>query len=248
MCIGKPKIITTKWKLYFPKAKKFKQIQFNQTAYCSWNFILYIINDFTNKKNNLNSIKRELVEEYEKNKINETKIRLILACQGKADFMIKSNRRASIENIIQSENYYITNLDIFLIMNKYKIPIILIAGNKNGLQENQKNLISFGSVSEDFYYIIRVPPPFRAKPPYYNVILKNNNPRISKNDISNEFNELVRDHTITNAFMEYFKNFNVNDRNCQMKEFQVKRAIIKTPRTSAEKKNNIPFIKKSRKY
>ena len=113
--------------------------------------------DDTEKEITINKAKIELIEIYKK--IIEEKglmfLISILHNQGKISLMkkIKSNE-ININELIMSEHYYFTNFDICLLVNKYKIPLILISSTK--LQENDKRLITYNyNINNQFYYVIK---------------------------------------------------------------------------------------------
>ena len=59
-----------------------------------------------------------------------------------------------MEEYIISESYYFTDLDIILLMNHFKIPLLLISATK--LRENDKDSLSLNvSYKNNFYYIIK---------------------------------------------------------------------------------------------
>ena len=119
--------------------------------------IINIITNFTDKKLTIIEAKNQLCKIYEKiikeNGIDS--IINILHKQGKVNLMkkIKSDE-ISINDLIMSEHYYFTNLDICLLANKYKIPLIIVSATK--LQENEKRLITYNyDINNPFYYVIK---------------------------------------------------------------------------------------------
>ena len=119
--------------------------------------IINIITNFTDKKLTIIEAKNQLCKIYEKI-IKENGIDLIINIlhkQGKVNLMkkIKSDE-ISINDLIMSEHYYFTNLDICLLANKYKIPLIIVSATK--LQENEKRLITYNyDINNPFYYVIK---------------------------------------------------------------------------------------------
>ena len=71
---------------------------------------------------------------------------------------IALRKGADIDDIIMSEDYYISNLDLFTLANKYQFPIIIIAGKpllENGEERiENKTIVSYLQDDVDFYYII----------------------------------------------------------------------------------------------
>ena len=189
----------------------YTSIRFKQTYTCLWEFIMEIINDFTGKTNDIAVIKQTLISEYQK--LDMKHVRIILACQGKRKLVTSIDRGADIDAIIINQDYYISNLDLFLLAQYYKIPFVLIGGKK--LYENfkstvlkkERNIAAYLHDGVDYYYIIHAQMPKINKPAKYSIIQKNNNIRISKMDVPDLFKKYVRENDREVTFADYFKTF-----------------------------------------
>ena len=88
-------------------------------------------------------IKDLLIEEYKKyyDKYKKT-LWEILYVQGKG--VIRDKLKSSedsikmLETIIMGEDYYVTNIDIWLLINRFNIPLLFISEKKKPLKENGK--------------------------------------------------------------------------------------------------------------
>ena len=85
------------------------------------------------------------------------KIIAILKKQGKRDLMktVKSNQ-ATLEEVIFSEDYYLTDLDYWVFSNSNKIPIILFASTTLKQLSNEINWLQLGGTgkaNEAFYFL-----------------------------------------------------------------------------------------------
>jgi len=142
---------TEKWFPLLPKNTKIVNFDINHE--CSFQIIIDIINDYTQKIYTSKGIKTILLNLYIPllkkfgNSVLDT-----LQSQGKVTFINDvRNNILTFDNYIMSEHYYITNFDIVLLAKHFKLPIIIISSTK--LKENKKDSMSLNS--NEFYYIIK---------------------------------------------------------------------------------------------
>ena len=155
-CKTEKKAITNKWRPLFPQ--KTTEIEFGEEIpFCSFEIILTIIKDYKNSNiKKINQLKEILVEEYTKyeNKLNI--IANILAKEGKIDISHKlRDGDITIDIMIMSENYYITNFDIILLAKRFNIPLILISSTK--LVENNSYILTVNNTDSNSFYFVKVP-------------------------------------------------------------------------------------------
>ena len=101
----------------------------------------------------------------------------ILKSQGKALQIDKINSGIlSFETYIMSNEYYLTNLDIWILAKHYNLPIVFISSSR--LQENKKHILSTVK-SNNFYYIIKIPAVQKNVIPAYSII-QNNDAKIQE--------------------------------------------------------------------
>jgi RNAse (barnase) inhibitor barstar len=155
------------WKRIFPRPAK--EIVFHDTPYCSIYMMIYIIenvNKTRKGKMNVNitvsNIKSLLWGAYkeilDENATHYDKIVSILKMQGKRKLF---SGNSSLEQIIASEGYYLTDLDIWIISRKLRLPIILFSStNLKSLMDPTKKidwLLLGGNVQKDKYFFVRSP-------------------------------------------------------------------------------------------
>lgn len=101
-------------------------------------------------------LKSILVTEYGKlaDKGLEKKLTMILNGYGMKKYAdIVNEGRATLPQIIQSENYFLTNVDIWIIALYFKIPIVFIS--QSLLSENGKNMmVLYGDEMTDSYFYV----------------------------------------------------------------------------------------------
>ena len=191
--IGNP--TTSLWKRNFQN-KKFNEIVFNNTANCSYQVILYILEDKLKKLITVENLKVTLWNAYstyyEK---YSNKILTILRKQGKIKILenvIKN--KVSFEDVLFSESYFLTDLDIWMLADKLKLPIILFSSTKLGnLVDSIDWLLLGGDLSKPFYFI-RSPQNMKTTSTTgYNLIT----PAVELSEV-NEFYLLLQDKLLKN--------------------------------------------------
>ena len=158
-CIKKNllKIKSEEWKKCFPA--NYKEIKYDKTHTCGYQLIIDIIKHIKQTVLTIQQIRDELLQEYTrylpKHKDNIVDI-LIAEGKTKLGREIKYNRMLFTE-FIQAPAYVISNLDIWIMMEKYNIPTILISSSTI-LQTNDTTniftLVSNKSASDTYIYII----------------------------------------------------------------------------------------------
>ena len=125
--------------------------------------------------------------------------------QGKSTIVYKK-KDVSIENIIISENYYVTNVDIFVLIKKFQIPIVLISGRplKETPFNNRKKIISF-LYGKPQCFIIRTPANKINKPVQFSIIVSNNKYFFHLNELPKNFQKMVRESDSDYTFEDYYK-------------------------------------------
>jgi hypothetical protein len=110
----------SEWIKRFPKTCK--EIIFKNTAEASFSVVMYILQSIHKKEYMVAEIKQWLVEIYTK-KITARDLPVvlyILKTEGKGDIIQKVNSsEITLENAIMSEEYYMTNLDLYALIHYY---------------------------------------------------------------------------------------------------------------------------------
>jgi hypothetical protein len=123
----KDHITSTIWKNCFPV--NFKEIEYNKLKICTFKIIIDLIERKTGTKRTINNIKNELYDEYKQFLPNhKDKIVDILIIEGKKTLgdQVRSDT-LSFASFIYTDNYFLTPLDLWLLINKYNIPTIFIS-------------------------------------------------------------------------------------------------------------------------
>ena len=169
------KISSGVWKKCFPE--KFKEIEYDKNIICTFEIIIDIIEKKTGEKIETNRLKNILYEEYTHYiKSYPQQIVNILISEGKKNLGDQVNSNTlSFSSFIYSDNYFLTTLDFWLLVNKYKIPTFFIS-TKKLLQTNyEKNIfLGYGNENDKFCFIV-VPALGPEKVPSYKVVSSDKN-------------------------------------------------------------------------
>ena len=169
------KIKSTVWQKCFPKT--YHEKEYSKTSYCTYSFIIDLIKAKTNTTLTVNQIKTQLYEEYKQLlPVYKEKIVDILIIEGKKILgdQVKSNS-ISFSSFIYSDSYFLTNLDVWILILKYKIPCFFLS-NKYLLETNyNKNIfLGYGERTDRFSFVLV--PGFRVETiPSYKIITNENN-------------------------------------------------------------------------
>ena len=205
-------------KNYFPVNTKEYEYKAN-TMSCSFNAILKIIqtNDLTQNNLTINAIKETLLEEYVKLYARYRYIiREIWRAQGKKILagQIKENQ-ITLPQMIMSEDYYATNIDVWILAVHYKIPLIFISDNR--LMENNRNILvanipeQYGNENE--FYFIKSSSIIKNIPQTYTIMVADDKMKINIEIIKLDSLKSEIQNNIGNLLIPFIENFSLTDAN-----------------------------------
>ena len=213
--------ITSKyWQAIFPLSSK----EYVYPNICFFEAILVIIQDSAENQRDLtkNVMKEVLLNEYMKlyDKY-EGKLLQILSAQGKkllAGQIIK--KQISLADMIMSEEYYATDLDIWLLAIYYHIPLVFLS--ETALMENNKKFMVANAVDENqAYYFLKVSAILPQLPPVYTIFREKEQMQIAVGSIRSADMQtqlrMARGNTLI-PFIESFSLTEFNMRNKTMKK------------------------------
>ena len=124
---------------------------------CNYILFLYILRDFDKKYKSftIQHLKKRLIKLY-KNQTNDILLKWME--EGKKELAKKIKNDTTYDEIILSPTYVITVTDIFLLMNYFKLPIVLFIQKKGSVKaisvENNKKYHYFLKVkSKDQFFL-----------------------------------------------------------------------------------------------
>ena len=126
----------SEWKAFFPKNAM--ETELHSSVKCSYYPIIYIYNSVYNIQMTIEQVKSKLANEYEKYMDRyRNQILGVLRKQGKKDMIDDIvNNKYTLQTVIATEVYYLTNLDYWILAKQFSLPIILFH------QKKLKNLVN----------------------------------------------------------------------------------------------------------
>lgn len=206
-CIDKVMPVIRKWHKEFP-TNTMELVFKSDPPSCSFEIILLLINQHTNKSLTIAELKEILFEEYiSVYKDYSGKILEILRSQGKIH-MVKNVKKniISFDTMIMNDNYYATNLDIWVLAVKFNIPLIFYSSTE--LRENFERILVANSNDTDKYYFIKSPGVRNNDAPSYRlIIIPTNISLIPLNSLNLEFQKEIRAMINKTRLLKYISNF-----------------------------------------
>jgi hypothetical protein len=191
------KITSATWSKCFPK--KFKELSYSSNVHCTFQIIIDIIERKTKHVKTISDIKHELYKEYKVHLDNKhrTKIVDILILEGKKTLGDQVKAETLLfDDFIYASNYFLTPLDLWLLVNKFQIPTIFIS-SKNILQTNYAKQTFVGHSTQDFmndaFVFIVIPGLKNEQVPEFKLIIdESNNYLIPINKLHEECIDKIR--------------------------------------------------------
>jgi hypothetical protein len=165
------KITSSLWRAVFPDT--YKENGYGKTRICTFTVVIDLIEKNTNQKLTINQVKNVLYDEYRKYlEKYQAQIVDILIIEGKKTLgdQVKAGS-ISFGSFIYTDNYFCTPFDIWLLVQKYKIPTIFIS-QRELMQTNYKDFafIGYGDRDDKFAFIV-VPGLDPEKIPGYKIVV-----------------------------------------------------------------------------
>ena len=195
--------VSNKWKEFLPK--NITETVFKDNAHCSFSLIQNVLK-FENNISSIIEIKNLLVRQYNKYEHNYSSVILsILSDQGKKEMIteVKQNKR-SMEEVIMSDNYFISDLDIVMIFNDISVPVILYCDGTKLKMYKKNRLLVLGNQNTAITKHHFIHTQNKQQIQSYSLL----NSPIFLHDLSEHFNQkqIPQTHvTIPNILAEYIK-------------------------------------------
>jgi hypothetical protein len=160
-CLDSPELISDvgpkNWRAIFPEGTKESLV--HNSELCSFYPLIYIIKMYLGREESPESIKMRLWKIYQGLIVDyKPYLYSILSIQGKSKLaaMLKKGNPMDFESAIMSDDYFITNLDLWLLAENMNLPIVLFCSNKMSNMMYQYDwFVLGGNIEIDSFYFIR---------------------------------------------------------------------------------------------
>ena len=250
MCPEPTSIMITSpyWKPIFPE-DSIEIIFHDKPAICTFDIILIILK---NSKLSKYDLKEILIEEYLQY-YSDYKFEIIqaLKMQGKHKIAKKLiYYESTLPNLIMSEDYYVTNMDIWLLAKHFNLPIVFFTGTE--LTENGKKFlvanasvanasVADASVADKNFYFIHTPGMKNDLPNSYRMVAAPiYNDKLPLSALKPDFAESIRENINENSFLDYLNRVSELDATVKLKSKKVKVKMIEDADEVPEKAKEVP--------
>ena len=201
--------VSGKWRNAFPDGSV--ELAFaNSPNLCTFELILTLIkhNDPTNARLTKQDLKEVLVDEYMSiYEEHQDAILQVLNAQGKKNPAKQVMMgQVSLGNMIMSNDYYATNLDLWVLAVRFNVPLIFFSATKL-LENNEQMIVAHSDKSGSFYFVKSPGVRTNNVPKYKLVVTPDGTSKVQMASLSFELQQRIREMTRTNILTEFLSNF-----------------------------------------
>jgi hypothetical protein len=211
VAVSEKEISSLLWKKCFPES--YGEYSYERNNTCNFQVIIDIVEKTNEMKKTVAEIRADLLEEYVKYLRNyKDAIVDILINEGKKQLISEfTTGKLSMEDIIYSDEYFLTNLDIWLLVNKYRIPAIFISSRPLKEVKNVKTeFFLFGEPNQLFVFIFTQGSNQESIPKYTVIKMEENNILIPLTIFSEDCKKRMEDCVNEKVDLEdYLKNYKI---------------------------------------
>jgi hypothetical protein len=144
--------------------------------------------------------------------------------------------QSTLANIIMSEDYYATNLDIWLLAKHFKLPLIFFSGTE--LTENGQKLLvanasadasagADASAAADSFYFIRTPGIKHDVPNSYRLVAAPKyNDKLPLTALAEDLVKNIRENRNANAFIDFLNSVSTLEATLKLKSKKIKITVV----------------------
>jgi hypothetical protein len=156
------------WKRVFPANAK--EVVFNNSPMCTFYVFISIFQQKLHTAISIQTVKvalwkkySEYMEEHGENILN------VLSLQGKKEMVLAVQRsQITMEDLIMSSEYFLSNLDLWMLATFFQLPIMLFSGKPlRNLLLSVNWVILGGNRNADRFYCVRSPSDYLGLPSYH---------------------------------------------------------------------------------
>jgi hypothetical protein len=166
-CIEKTQSLSKKMNIKNIFGSEANEIVLYNSPLCSYFVLMYALKVINNSTEDLISIKRTLVNAYNKllaNNIYSRVIETILSKQTKKDYINKiKKKQLSFESMIMNEKYIMTQFDLWVFCNYKNLPIVIFTPESYKSFQIESNFIILGGDIDNDNYIFVKSNPIKPK-------------------------------------------------------------------------------------
>jgi hypothetical protein len=232
---GKPTVskLGGKWKAVFPTGMM--ELAFpDEPPKCTFDLILTLVryHDPDNAGISKNELKEVLYDEYAKLYTDQgSRLMGLLVLEGKVNTAKQVLAgQLSLGSMIMSEDYYATNLDVWLLAKRFNIPLVIVSSTS--LVENKRPLMVLNSDGSGNFFFVRAPGVKPGVAPKYRLLVSGEgSAKISLQEVAMGLQQDVRDQTPESDLVAFLETYQAkNKKVAKPRRLQVVKSVTKTGR------------------
>jgi len=193
------KKVTGKWQRVFPSGSE--ELEFpNDPPECTFQVALAIASSSNTGVSSIPALKQQLIAAY--NKVWPefgNKIISILSSEGKQSFAkVLRKNEISIDTVVSSEQYFATNLDLWMLADHLSLPIVLYSSTVVAF--SKRPLMALSESKDGKYYFIKVPSNRRSVAPKYKLVIQGNARTFASDALSPDIRSTLDAHVAAGEF------------------------------------------------
>ena len=132
--------------------------------------------------------------------------------------------------MIMSEDYYATNLDVWLLAKRFNIPLVIVSSTS--LVENKRPLMVLNSDGSGNFFFVRVPGVKPGVAPKYRLLVSGEgSAKISLQEVAMGLQQDIRDQTPESDLVAFLETYQAkNKKVAKPRRLQVVKSVKKTGR------------------
>ena len=195
--------ITGMWNNLLPS---YRSLRFLNRNDCTWEFIRTIIKNYTQKNVTIIQLKEQLIKICTHYPDQRSIIKALLLSGKK--FIVKYLERGekTWQDVINSSEYYITDIDLVLFCKQYDIPLVVLGGWS--LRFVKSKSIYFKSVKNTTEcYIVRQPAFRPHRTPIFELITKNKKIKFKISTLPKQFHKIMYENVFEGDIKDFITKY-----------------------------------------
>ncbi len=175
-----------------------------------------------NKPITQNQIKQDLISLYSE-RLTKNKLQFYKAMQKQKKNIFKmSDTNIDVDKIVNNDDFYVSNIDIWMFVDKYNIPTILLSNNQNGFDEYVRSkmiILNSSDKKDNTSYIFIIASALQMnKPIKYQMLIQTPELKSGLFNVNKLTSSLAENNSIYSNYLYYKDHY---------KEFEPKSKLIR---------------------
>lgn len=195
---------------------------YDNISFCTLQLLSDIYELYMNKPITQNQIKQDLISLYSE-RLTKNKLQFYKAMQKQKKNIFKmSDTNIDVDKIVNNDDFYVSNIDIWMFVDKYNIPTILLSNNQNGFDEYVRSkmiILNSSDKKDNTSYIFIIASALQMnKPIKYQMLIQTPELKSGLFNVNKLTSSLAENNSIYSNYLYYKDHY---------KEFEPKSKLIR---------------------